>query len=150
MRAGQASAQSEADLRVLNLSPTCKRFPAVTRSTLLALPFLVAALPAAAQSLPDGLYNCWIGSMNLGQIEMTANEYRGPAHDGAFEDGPYPYTMDGPTITWGGPLGGITLAGTVVSAVAKGAEDGTLSGFDIMLQNADSGNFQTVSCYAPE
>ena len=120
------------------------------RRTCLALSLLLAGLPAAAQSLPDGLYDCWIGSMNLGQIDMTGNEYRGPAHDGAFEDGPYPYTMDGPTITWGGPLGGITLAGDVVSTVAKGEPDGSFSGFDITLQNADSGNFQSVSCYAPE
>ena len=115
----------------------------------LALPLLLAACPVAAQTLPDGPYDCWIGSMNLGQIAMKGDRYRGPAFDGAYEGPSYAYSMDGPTITWGGPLGGISLAGTVVSTVAKGGADGTLTGFDITIQNADSGNFQTVTCYAP-
>ena len=33
--------------------------------------------------------------------------------------------------------------------IVKGDADGTVSGFDVMLQNNESGNFQTVTCYAP-
>jgi hypothetical protein len=116
--------------------------------TYLASLFTVLALPATAQTLPDGLYDCWIGNMNLGQIAILGDAYSGPAFDNAFGEA-HTYTTDGPTITWGGPLGGISEAGTIVSTVIKGEADGTLTGFDIMLQNADSGNFQTVSCYAP-
>jgi hypothetical protein len=120
------------------------------RRTILALPLVLAALPAAAQTLPDGLYDCWIGNMNLGQIPIMGDRYNEPALDAQFDEASaYAYTMDGPTITWGGPLGGISLAGTVVSTVAKGSEDGTLDGFDITIQNVDSGNFQTITCYAP-
>jgi hypothetical protein len=118
------------------------------RRTLAALPLLLAALPAAAQTLPDGLYDCWIGSMNLGQIEVAGSQHRGPAFDGAFEGPSHPVTMDGPAITWGGPLGGISLAGTIVSTVAKGEADGTFTGFDVTIQTED-GDFQTVSCTAP-
>lgn len=89
--------------------------------------------------------------MGLGQIAVQGGLYNEPAHDAQFDAATaHPVTMDGPTINWGGPLGGISLAGTVVSTVAKSTEDGTFSGFDIMLQNAESGNFQTVTCYAPE
>jgi hypothetical protein len=118
------------------------------RSILLAVPVLLAAMPAARQTLPDGLYDCWIGNMNLGQIAIQDSAYSGPAFDGNFE-GAYPLTVDGPTITWGGPLGGISATGPVVSTVVKGQEDGSVSGFDIMIQNSESGNFQTITCYAP-
>ena len=119
------------------------------RPVLLTLPVLLVASPALSQTLPEGLYDCWISSMNLGQIEMVGGQYRGPALDAAFEDPPQPFTTDGPTITWGGTLGGISAAGTIVSTVVKGHDDGTVSGFDITIQNSDSGNFQTITCYAP-
>jgi len=106
------------------------------------------AVPAAAQSLPDGLYNCWISNMNLGQIAIQGGAYSGPASDGNFE-GAYPLTIDGPTIIWGGPLGGVSATGPIVSTMIKGQADGAVSGFDITLQSNESGNFQTVTCYAP-
>jgi hypothetical protein len=99
--------------------------------------------------MPAGLYDCWIGSMNLGQIALKGDKFRGPAFDGRYEGPAGRYAMSGPTIDWEGPVGGISLAGAIVSTVAKGWDDGTLSGFDVTLQNAESGNFQTVSCLAP-
>lgn len=119
------------------------------RTILLTLPVVLTAMPAASQTLPDGLYDCWISNMNLGQIEMAGGQYRGPALDADFQEAPQPYTTDGPTITWGGTLGGISASGPIVSTVVKGDADGTISGFDIMIQSNESGNFQTITCYAP-
>jgi hypothetical protein len=109
-----------------------------TFATLTLLSLLTAA-PARADDL-DGRYICYIGgmSMNLGTIEIMGDSYRGPAYDDNWE-GSYPFSSDGQVITWGGSLGGITLAGTVVSSVL------VEGGFDITIQN-DSGNFQTISC----
>ena len=87
--------------------------------------------------------------MNLGQIAMKGDKYRGPALGADFEGPSLPFTTDGPAITWGGTLGGITAAGTIVSTIVLGNEDGTVNGIDITLQSNQSGNFQTVSCYAP-
>lgn len=118
------------------------------RTMLLAVPAILAAMPAASQTLPDGLYDCWIDNMNLGQIAIQGGAYSGPAFDGNFE-GAYPLTIDGPTITWGGPLGGISASGPIVSTVINGEADGTVGGFDVIIERSDSGNFQTVTCYAP-
>jgi hypothetical protein len=117
--------------------------------TVLALLLALLAPAVAAQTLPVGLYDCWISNMNLGQIVMKGDKYRGPVHGADFQGASLPFTTDGPTITWGGPVGGITAAGTIVSTVVKGDADGTISGFDISLQSNQSGNFQTVTCYAP-
>lgn len=99
-------------------------------------------LPAGAEEL-GGRYGCWIGglTMNLGTIEIEGTTYRGPAFDNQWE-GDYTFDTDGQVINWGGPLGGITAAGKVVSTVL------TKEGFDITIQNSDSGNFQTISCLA--
>lgn len=106
---------------------------------------LLTAAPAeAAGKLPDGLYGCYISSMMLGQIEIDGDVYRGPAYDQKWE-GDYPFEVtDQGTVNWGGPLGGISLAGTVVATVLVDAGGGRV-GFDITLQNT-SGNFQTISC----
>lgn len=111
---------------------------------LLAAVLVTAALPAVAQDLADGAYTCMIGSMNLGEIAISGKTYAGPAFDGKYE-GWYPFQTAGGTVTWGGPLGGISLAGTVVSSVLTDPGAGQ-TGFDVTIQNA-SGNFQTVSCY---
>ena len=111
---------------------------------LLAAVLVTAALPAVAQDLADGAYTCMIGSMNLGEIAISGKTYAGPAFDGKYE-GWYPFQTASGTVTWGGPLGGISLAGTVVSSVLTDAGAGR-TGFDVTIQNA-SGNFQTVSCY---
>ncbi|CAG0966341.1 MAG: hypothetical protein F9K19_04740 [Rhizobiaceae bacterium] len=100
---------------------------------------------AAAADLKDGSFTCYLGSMVLGQIELEAGMFRGPAFDGNFEgDYPFEVTASG-TVNWGGPLGGLSSDGnTVVSTVLKKAGDRI--GFDITVQNA-RGNFQTISCY---
>ena len=100
---------------------------------------------AAAADLKDGSFTCHLGNMVLGQIELEAGMFRGPAFDGNFE-GDYPFEVTGSgTINWGGPLGGLSSDGnTVVSTVLKKAGDRI--GFDITVQNA-RGNFQTISCY---
>lgn len=102
----------------------------------------VLTAPAAQAAELGGRYTCWIGgmSMNLGTIEIDGTTYRGPAHDNEWE-GDYTFETDGQVINWGGPLGGITLAGQVVSTVL------TREGFDITIQN-ERGNFQTISCMA--
>lgn len=114
-------------------------------AALLALA-LMPAQPGAslAQELEDGIFTCTISSFTLGDIAIAEGKYAGPAYDGKFE-GWYPLTVDGQTIVWGGPLGGISDAGEVVSTVLKKDRDGR-AGFDITLKNRDSGNFQTVSC----
>ena len=117
--------------------------------TFFALLLALLAPSVAAQTPPAGLYDCWISNMNLGQIAIKGDKYRGPVHGADFDGASLPFRMDGPTITWGGPVGGITAAGTIVSTIVKGGADGTISGFDIMLQSNQSGNFQTVTCYAP-
>lgn len=106
---------------------------------------LLFAGHAAAADLKDGSFTCTLGSMILGQIELEAGMFRGPAFDGEFEgDYPFEVTASG-TINWGGPLGGLSSDGnTVVSTVLKKAGDRI--GFDITIQNA-RGNFQTISCY---
>lgn len=106
---------------------------------------LFVAGHAAAAELKDGSFTCTLGSMILGQIELEAGMFRGPAFDGEFEgDYPFEVTASG-TINWGGPLGGLSSDGnTVVSTVLKKAGDRI--GFDITIQNA-RGNFQTISCY---
>lgn len=99
---------------------------------------------AAAADIEDGSFTCYLGNMVLGQIELDAGMFRGPAFDGKFE-GAYPFevTASG-TINWGGPLGGLSSGGnTVVSTVLKKAGDQV--GFDITIQNS-RGNFQTISC----
>ena len=103
---------------------------------------------ASAQDLEDGFFSCVIGSFTLGDIGISNGNYAGPAFDRAFEAW-YPFSVDGPTINWGGPLGGISRAGQIVSTVMKEDNDGQL-GFDITIQNKDSGNFQTVTCYRAE
>ena len=106
---------------------------------------LLSALPASAATLlPDGLYGCTISNMFLGEIEISGGTYRGPAFDGNWGDSyPFEVTEQG-TINWGGPLGGISAAGKVVSSVIGNA-GGNRVGFDITIQN-DRGNFQTISC----
>jgi len=106
---------------------------------------LTSAGHAAAASLEDGSFTCYLGSMVLSQIELDAGMFRGPAFDGNFE-GDYTFEVTGAgTIDWGGPLGGLSSDGnTVVSTVLKKAGDRI--GFDITIQNA-RGNFQTISCY---
>lgn len=115
---------------------------------LAVLCLVVAVYPSAAFSAPklvDGIYTCTISDMNLGEIEIIGAKYRGPAYDQHWE-GTYPFeeTPEG-TLNWGGPLGGISEAGTVVSTVLTDAGKNRF-GFDITIQNK-GGNFQTVSCY---
>jgi hypothetical protein len=108
---------------------------------------LLPSTSSAAPRLADGTYRCTISNMHLGDMEIMGGEYRGPAYDQewgntySFEE-----TAKG-TLNWGGPLGGISAAGKVVSTVLKDAGGGTI-GYDIMIQN-ERGNFQTVSC-SPE
>lgn len=105
---------------------------------------LSPALPGlAAEGLPDGEYACMIGSAMLGQIRIAGDVYAGPAYDGAYE-AEYPFTLENGVILWGGPLGGISEAGEVVSTVIGNAGGGQV-GFDITIKN-DRGNFQTISC----
>lgn len=111
----------------------------LTALGLLTLP----AMPLAAQTLPDGLYGCYINGSFLGDIAIAGTTYAGPAFDGAFGDY-YPFTTASDTITWGGPLGGISAAGTIVSTVLTDAGNNR-SGFDVMIQNPQ-GNFQMISC----
>lgn len=108
----------------------------------LACALLASATPALAAGDLDGRYTCYIGgmTMNLGTIELMGESYRGPAFDDNWE-GTYPFSSDGKVITWGGPLGGISLAGTVESTVLLD------EGFDITILN-EAGNFQTISCMA--
>ena len=101
--------------------------------------------PAFGQTLQDGLYACSIGSYLLGDMLISGPTYAGPAHEGAFT-GEYTFSTDGPTIIWDGPLGGITLAGTVVSTMIWTAAD-TSHGYDIMVQKPH-GEINTVSCTA--
>ena len=103
----------------------------------------LSAQAAVAQDLADGRYGCTISSYFLGEIEIAGGLYRGPAFDGKF--GPdYPFDLVGGTINWGGPLGGISDAGTIVSTVL-GKTYGDRIGFDVTIQN-DRGNFQTITC----
>ena len=102
---------------------------------------------ALAAELADGLYDCTIGTAFLGSIRIDGKMFSGPAYDGKFE-GSYPFdASDGQTITWGGPLGGISEAGKVVSTVLTDVGKGR-TGFDITIQNP-RGNFQTINC-APQ
>lgn len=113
---------------------------------LLLVPLLLLTVqPAhAAGLLPDGVYGCTISNMFLGAIEISGNTYRGPAYDENWGDS-YPLDVtDQGTINWGGPLGGISDAGEVVSTVL-GKSFGGKVGFDITIRN-DRGNFQTITC----
>lgn len=103
----------------------------------------LAAVPLAAQTLADGAYTCTIGSFVLGDIDIRSGSFSGPAYDGAFGEY-YPFQVTNGTIAWGGPLGGISAAGTIVSSVLKDAGGGQV-GFDVMIRNPE-GNFQQVSC----
>ena len=111
-----------------------------------ALVFLAGQ--AHAVELAQGTYRCTLSPYHLGDIEIGAGTYQGPASDGNYE-GAYPFEVtESGTINWGGPLGGISSDGnTVVATVLKDAGGGKV-GFDIQIQNA-RGNFQTVSC-SPE
>ena len=100
---------------------------------------------AQAATLADGTFRCVIGNAHLGDIKIADGRYQGPAYDGHYGES-YPLDVtDGNTINWGGPLGGISEAGTVVSTVLKNAGQNKV-GFDITIQN-ERGNFQTISCY---
>lgn len=99
---------------------------------------------AIASELADGEYYCSISGAHLGNIRIEGDRYAGPAYDGAYE-AEYPFVVaDGRVINWGGPLGGISDAGEVVSTVLKKAGGGRI-GFDITIRNP-RGNFQTISC----
>lgn len=115
------------------------------------IPAAVAALLAAlgtdpapaVATLDDGAYGCTISGMFLGAIAIRGDTYSGPAYDEKWETfHPFEVT-DGGTINWGGPLGGISEAGTVVSTVLRRSFDRI--GFDITIRNG-RGNFQTISC----
>ncbi len=84
--------------------------------------------------------------MFLGAILIRDGTYSGPAYDEQWGEFYSFEVTDGGTINWGGPLGGISEAGKVVSTVL--GKSGSRIGFDITIQN-DRGNFQTISC-APE
>jgi hypothetical protein len=102
------------------------------------------ATAAADGQLPDGLYRCTISNMHLGDMEIAGSSFRGPAHDGKWKE-TYRFELaPNGVIDWGGPLGGISAAGTIVSSVLKSAGKGRV-GYDITIRNA-RGNFQTVSC----
>lgn len=102
---------------------------------------------ASAATLADGTYSCTIGTAHLGDILIDKGEYAGPAYDGKYEQR-YSFTVsDAGTIDWGGPLGGISAAGKIVSSVLTDAGGGRI-GFDITIQN-ESANFQTINC-SPE
>jgi hypothetical protein len=123
------------------METSMKKFLGV--STTLAL----LAGPALSDGLVDGYFSCSIGSFNLGEIAIANGQFAGPVHDRAFENW-YPVTVDGPTIIWGGPLGGISSSGQIVSTVLGRDHDDRV-GFDITIQNTSSGNFQTITC-SPE
>lgn len=109
-----------------------------------AIAFALATLPARALELAEGDYQCTISRAYLGDIRIAGSTYSGPAYDEAFGES-YPFTLsDDGVILWGGPLGGISEAGKIVSTVLKNAGGGQI-GFDVTIQN-DSGNFQTISC----
>jgi hypothetical protein len=102
---------------------------------------------ASAAKLVDGLYDCTIGTAFLGSIRIDGAMFSGPAYDGKFKDS-YPFdASDGQTIIWGGPVGGITDYGKIVSTVLTDVGKGRV-GFDITIQNP-RGNFQTINC-APQ
>lgn len=109
---------------------------------------LLVSMPVpvyAAPKLADGIYRCTISSMHLGDMEIIGDRYRGPAYDENWE-GTYVFEeTDKGTINWGGPLGGISEAGIVVSTVLTDAGKNRF-GYDITIQNK-GGSFQTVSCY---
>ena len=115
-----------------------------TMTVLTLLAAAIAAHPAAAQDLADGYFTCTIGNFVLGDIVIDNGRYSGPDLNRHYEDF-YPLTVDGPTIVWNGPVGGISESGPIVSTVLKDAGGGK-AGFDITIQNKDSGNFQTISC----
>lgn len=100
------------------------------------------ATAGSALALADGLYGCRISTFNLGEIRIDGLTYAGPAYDGAF-GASHSYVEKDGTITWHGPLGGISAAGTIVSTVLT--QSGDQIGFDVMIRNA-AGRFQTVSC----
>lgn len=118
------------------------------KSTLTAAVALAAALfvlPAsAAEMLPDGVYDCYLGMAFFGNIKIDGDTFGGPALDGNYE-GFYPFEVtDGGTVNWGGPLGALSSDGNkVVATVIK--DRGGRPGFDITLQNG-SGNFQSIIC----
>ncbi len=120
----------------------------MTRFSILLLTACLLAAPAmAAPQLKDGIFRCTISNMHLGDMEIMGGSYRGPAYDGQWgESYSFEETPDG-TINWGGPLGGISEAGKIVSTVLKDAGKGRV-GYDVMIQN-ERGNFQTISC-SPE
>lgn len=114
------------------------------RLTIIALLLAAAASPSRAEDmLADGIYGCTISTMFLGAIKIEGNTYAGPAYDEQWgESYGFEVTPEG-TINWGGPLGGISEAGKVVSTVL--GKSGKQIGFDITIQN-ERGNFQTISC----
>jgi len=116
-----------------------------TKAILAAIACLALAAPAAgSEARLEGNFYCAISGMHLGDIEITGGTHRGPAFDGQYGEA-YPLTVTAEgTINCGGPLGGISAAGTVVSTVLKDAGNNRI-GFDITIQN-EAGNFQTISC----
>lgn len=118
------------------------RFPVA--STCFATILAIAPIATShAAMLENGKYRCVSNSfaMHLGDIEINGDVYRGPAYDGKYR-GAYKFTVspEGGIINWGGPLGGISEAGSVVSSQIR------RGGFDIIIQ-MESGNYQTVTCF---
>jgi len=110
-----------------------------------ALAAALASVPAFAAELKDGTYQCTLGSVLLGTIEIAGNTYKGPAYGGKY-DGTYEFAVaaDG-TIDWKGPLGGLDSGGNKVVASLLRDTGGGRIGFDFTLQ-LPSGNFSTVNC----
>ena len=103
-----------------------------------------------AATLPDGAYRCEMYAgmtlMHLGDIAISGNTYRGPAHDLTSAEAHEYELTDAGTINWGGPMGGFDSGGnTIVSTTLK--DNGGSTAFDITMQ-LESGNFSTVSCFS--
>lgn len=119
-----------------------KRLQIRSIPTLLLSVMFVSTAHSSA-TVKDGIYYCTIGRIHIGSIKLDKGTYSGPAFDGQF-DRFQRYTLEDGTITWGGSLGGISLAGEVVSTrvINNGPEE---LGFEITIKN-QAGRFQSVLC----
>lgn len=99
--------------------------------------------------MPDGTYHCEVYLLgmflNLGDITIKGNLYRGPVTFGTAEQG-YNYQMDANgVITWLGPLGGYTSGGNSISLTQATLDGQTSPSFDIIMRQPD-GAFTASTC----
>jgi hypothetical protein len=118
----------------------------IVRASVIALSGLCAACGSGEGKggLPDGVYQCTMGTALMGNITIDGGRYSGPASESDAPDF-HPYDVEGKVVLWKGPLGGLSSGGNSVASTIIDRNDAQEVTFHVVVHTS-GGNFTDVSC----